>query len=126
MDLLVDSHALVWASTGDDRLSPLARKVMSRERLWISAVTHWELAIKAQTRGLPASSSAAALVQEQVRAHGLRLLPLKFEHIAEFEELPLHHRDPFDRMLVAQARCENLTLLSADAVFLKYDVDVVW
>jgi len=126
MRLLLDSHTLLWAEAGDPRLSARAKRLLANQHLWFSVASLWELAIKAQTRGLSLPESAARFVQRQVVLYHIELLPITVRHVAEFERLPLHHRDPFDRMLIAQARSDHLTLLSADSLLRQYDVEVVW
>ncbi len=123
MRLLLDSNVLLWALGGDDRLGSEARARIADPAsvVWVSAATVWELEIK-RARGrlrLPADLAAA------VRERGGRELAVSFEHGAEAARLPPHHRDPFDRMLVAQARAESLVLVTGDAELGRYDVRIL-
>ncbi len=115
--LLLDTHTLIWAIDG--RLSSRARAALeAADAVAVSAATIWEIEIKRALRKLQAVDRLAELVDES----GFERLPITFEHACEAGRLPLLHGDPFDRMLVAQARLEGLTLASADAAIKQYDV----
>jgi PIN domain nuclease of toxin-antitoxin system len=118
MRLLLDTHAFLWAITEDPRLGPLSRTLITTEAsaVLLSHVSLWEIAIKhALARGdMPLSAAQAIQWAEEA---GFDLLPIDLPHLLSLETLPLHHRDPFDRLLVAQSLRESLTLLSADRVF---------
>ena len=118
MRLLLDTHVLLWALTRSDRLSRNGWELLENDQnpLVVSAVSIWEIAIKhARRRGgrSDISISGASALQE-VRAANFDLLEVSHDHAAALDELPLHHRDPFDRLLVAQARSESMTLLTHD------------
>ena len=121
MKILLDTHALLWALADPGRLGTKARSAIESPHslVYVSAVSAWEIAIKhALARAdMPVSAAEACSWAE---ASGFDLLPLALEHILTLEQLPLHHRDPFDRLLVAQAISEPLTLLSADAALVAY------
>ncbi len=127
MNLLLDTHALLWFATGDRRLSRAARTAMEADTavLQISTATVWELAIKSNLGRLVLPSTVQAYVAEKV-GEGYRVLPLTWAHAAAVERLPFHHRDPFDRMLVAQALAEHVSVVTRDRVFRSYGVTVVW
>lgn len=118
--LLVDTHVLLWIAAGDDRLGPIARGALERAEhlVYVSAVTAWEIAIKRALDKLDAPEE----LEELFDAYRLTPLAVTVEHAMAVEHLPRHHRDPFDRMLVAQARCEGLTIVSNDARLAAYDV----
>ena len=113
--------------TGDGRLSPRARRALADEdnEPLLSAASVWEMAIKARLGRLTLPGTVEEYVAEKV-AGGLAILPIEWTHAAAVERLPLHHRDPFDRLIVAQALAENLPIVSADPAFRRYGVKVVW
>jgi PIN domain nuclease of toxin-antitoxin system len=125
--LLADTHAFLWFMTGDPRLSAPARRALEEDDSeWcLSAASVWELSIKASLKRLVLPAPAVEYVAEKVHA-GLHVLPVEWAHAAAVEHLPFHHRDPFDRLLVAQAQTERLAIVTADAVFRQYGVRVVW
>ena len=127
MRLLVDTHAYLWFDAGDNRLSTAARRAIEdHEGEWcVSMTSVWEMAIKAGTGRLTLPASVHDYVAERVRA-GLRILAVEWPHAAAVERLPFHHRDPFDRLIVAQAQAERLAVVTRDAVFREYGVQVVW
>lgn len=123
MNLLLDTHVLLWWLEGGRQLGSSAKRAMVRPgvTLWISAVVVWEVAIKMSIQRLKlgrAPEDFFPLLLNQ----GFRALPISVEHALAIRRLPLHHNDPFDRMLVAQAQCEGLTLLTADSKIAAYQV----
>jgi PIN domain nuclease of toxin-antitoxin system len=126
--LLLDTHVLLWAVARSERLSPLARSLCEdpdNVLLW-SAVSTAELAVKVAIGKLTLPASVDAFVRRHARKLALQPLPLEDAHAAALERLPLHHRDPFDRLLVAQALVEEVPLLSADPALRRYDVELRW
>lgn len=127
MKLLVDTHALLWFQAGDRRLGRAARAAIEApdaERL-ISAATVWEMAIKAGLGRLRLGVTVEAYVSEKL-GQGYDALDVSWQHAARVETLPWHHRDPFDRLIAAQALVEGCSLVSRDRVFRKYGVQVIW
>lgn len=117
---------MIWALTDPRRLSPAARACVEAGSTGVSAATVWEMAIKRGLGKLPLPVPAAeivALVERDLRA---RLLPVEAAHAVRVESLPLHHADPFDRLLIAQAQVEGLAVCTADDAFRRYDVRVIW
>jgi PIN domain nuclease of toxin-antitoxin system len=120
--LLLDTHALLWYLGGDSRLSQRAKDAIeSGLEVYVSAATIWEIAIK---RGLGKLRTEPDLVERITT--GFEHLAITLQHAWATSELPQHHGDPFDRLLVAQARAERLPLLSADPKLRVYDVDIIW
>ena len=118
MRLLLDTHLFLWSVADSPRLSAEARKsIVSADEVYVSAASIWEVAIKA---GLGMIRGDMAELAEAIEGSGFIELPVTALHAARFAELPLHHRDPFDRLLVAQAMTEPLVLLTADAALLPY------
>lgn len=124
--LLLDTHIYYWWTYRADRLSPRALKAIKKsEEVLVSLLSYWELAIKTTTGKIEAGN----LLLEGPATLGLEgfmLLGIEFRHISGILDLPLHHRDPFDRLLIAQAKVEKLTIVSSDAVFDRYGVDRIW
>ncbi len=120
--LLLDTPVFLWWRTADARLTaPVQRAIAEAEWVYVSAATAWELAIKAALGRLRLPDSVAA----GVRQSGFEPLPITFQHAEAAAALPPHHGDPFDRMLVAQARLEGLTLVTHDGNIPRYDVPVL-
>ena len=127
MNLLLDTHAFLWFVAGDERLSARARQAMEDEdaELFLSAASIWEMAIKSSLGRLTLPAPLSEYVAEKLE-HGFRVLPIDWTHAAAVEKMPLHHRDPFDRLLVAQAVAEGMPLVSADPEFRPYKVKMIW
>src|ERR1017187_289147 len=128
MRLLLDPHAFLWWLAGDRRLSSRGRRLIADEttEVFVSAASAWEIAIKAAAGKLPGARDVAAAVSGCLLSQGFRPLDITVGHAQRAGGLPLLHRDPFDRMLVAQAFVEGLPLLSNDSVFDAYAVQRIW
>ena len=126
MDVLLDTHILLWAWNGDARLEKSHRELLvSQEvRAFVSIVSLWEIAIKKSVGKLELKAPLEELVAS-LPEFQFELLPLRMEHISSVGNLPLHHRDPFDRMLIAQAKHEGMHLLTADPHFEAYGVGLI-
>lgn len=128
MSLLLDSHAFLWFVRGDRRLSVTARKAIEAPEtvVHVSAATAWELTTKVRLGKLPEASALTRDFDEILQTLRFRPLAISIEHgrVAGLFETP--HRDPFDRMLAAQARIEGLELVTADPAFAGFDVPTVW
>ena len=126
MKYLLDTHVFLWWSDDNRQLSKRARELISKKECFVSVASVWEMAIKVSIGKLRLASSVSTFVERHLDGAGFELLPLRREHAAEVEFLPHHRGDPFDRLLVAQGKFEELTLISADAVFDEYEVERVW
>lgn len=128
MRLLLDTHAFLWWVADDRRLSRKARAaIASRDSAcFLSLASVWEMAIKVGLNRLELPSSVDRFVSEQMAANAIEPLPIDLGNAGDVARLPFHHRDPFDRLLAAQALGEELAIVSADPVFAKYGVRRVW
>jgi PIN domain nuclease of toxin-antitoxin system len=128
MKLLIDAHALIWYVDQDHLLSPTARAAIaapSNDRL-LSAGTIWEIAIKVGLKKLALPQPYRPWMEQAIAGLGAMILPITVEHADVQTGLPDHHRDPFDRLLVAQALVENLPVVSADAQLDAYGINRLW
>jgi PIN domain nuclease of toxin-antitoxin system len=127
MRLLLDTHVFLWWTDNNPALSFRAQRAISDESndCFLSIVSCWELAIKVSLGKLSLSQSVEKFIVEQVAANGFELLPVDFRHVAAVESLPFHHRDPFDRLMITQARAEDLVIVTADSLIPHYDVSVL-
>ncbi len=125
---LLDTHTFLWLATDDKRLSRTARELVldPASKLFLSVGSVWEMAIKKSLGRIELAIPLSRLVEEQLKHLRTNLLEIRCEHALLVETLPFHHRDPFDRLLIAQAIEENLPLLSADRKLDPYPVDRVW
>jgi PIN domain nuclease of toxin-antitoxin system len=125
--ILLDTHALIWWFGNESKLSRRASAIIANQSntILVSAAIAWELAIKVNLGKFDALSLATELPR-YTEDEGFEELPISMEQAVRAGLLPLHHRDPFDRLLVAQAQALNLPILSADAVLDQYDVKRVW
>lgn len=128
MKLLLDSHTFLWWDNDLGKLSPaaLAACQESGNTLILSVASVWEMQIKVQLGKLKLPVALGDMVLNQQRVNQIELLPVNLEHVLALGRLPIHHRDPFDRILIAQAVIEDATLLSRDGVFTQYLVNVLW
>ena len=128
MKMLVDTHAFLWWITDDPRLSLRAREIFAdgNNELLFSAASGWEISIKVQIGRLRLPADPQPFIEDQLRINAIKSLAIQMKHALHVSTLPSHHRDPFDRLLVAQAQLEGLPILSADPQIGKYHVEVVW
>lgn len=127
MKLLVDTQCWLWLQTSPERLGAAAHSLVSDPGtdLIFSVASSWEIAIKYALGKLPLPVAPAQYVPERLRGGRYTSLAVSHTHALAVAELPLIHRDPFDRLLIAQARCDDLTLLSSDTIFAEYDVSLI-
>lgn len=127
MNYLLDTHIFLWWIDDDDRLSPTARNLLrdGRNTLYWSSASSWEVAIKYKLGKLDLPTQPDRFLPLHLAANGIASLAIDDHHAFAAGGLPLHHRDPFDRLLVAQAVVANLTLVSADPLIKQYDVPLI-
>ncbi len=125
---LLDTHALLWLMEDDPRLGAKAKALAAAGDvpLFVSYASLWEIAVKQSIGKLTLALPLLDFVESRVLGAGLSLLSIRVEHIARCADLPLHHRDPFDRLLVAQCLIEEVSILSRDAQLDAYGVERVW
>jgi len=128
MKALLDTHTFLWWIVNDPQLSPRARQIMedADTELFLSAVSGWEIAIKSRLGKLKLPADLQGFVAEQLRINGIEVLPLQMAHALHVFTFPDDHRDPFDRMLVAQGQLEELPILTGDPQIAQYAVTVIW
>ena len=128
MNLLLDTHTFIWWADEPEKLSASALKALEdeRNRLILSVVSVWEMQIKAQLGKMKLSLPLKDLIESQQQANELEILPVRIEHVFELDNLPLHHKDPFDRLLLAQSIVENATIVSIDPRLSAYSVSLLW
>lgn len=128
MKLLLDTHAFIWWDSDPAKLSPAAHSacVSAANSLVLSAASIWEMAIKQHLGKLKLRLPLSELVDAQSTGNGLEILPVAAAHVYALERLPGHHKDPFDRLLIAQAVQERAVIVSADAAFAQYPVELCW
>jgi len=125
--LLLDTHVFLWAITDDARLS-VAHRVQyidQESELYLSVASIWEMLIKLGLRKLSLPLPATDYLHRQMEKNRVHAMTIRVSHMVELEKLPPLHRDPFDRLLVAQARAERMPILTADPAIRNYDVDVL-
>ena len=128
MKFLLDTHTFLWWITDDLQLSTKAREFIAdgHNALYWSAASSWEVSIKYALGRLPLPEAPEQFLPAEIEKNRIESLPIIDAHAFTAGQLPSHHRDPFDRMLVAQAQVESLTLLSNDEQLEKYDVEICW
>jgi len=128
MKVLLDTHALLWLISGDDRLSETAQKTFldPGNILFFSAVSLWEICIKISLSKLSLKSGWLKTIEDEMKINAIQWLSIEMTHCVKLINLPFHHRDPFDRMLVAQAMVDDMQLLSRDTRLSSYEIKCIW
>lgn len=128
MRVLLDTHAFLWAASDDPRLSAFARDLIA-DRAYdalLSAASAFEIAVKFARGRLELPEGPAKYLATRIAAFGFETLPITVEHAVEAGSLPAIHGDPWDRLLIAQARVEAIPILTADTMIRRYDVETIW
>lgn len=128
MRVLLDSHAFLWFVGGNPRFSQRARQIIEdRDNESVFSIASvWEIAIKVGLGKLTPHVPFPMLISEQMNENGIALLAITVAHALRVAQLPYHHRDPFDRMLIAQAIIESVPIISADSIFNAYPITRIW
>ena len=128
MKYVLDTHTLLWIINDDPRLSKKAKNVYlnSENLILFSVASLWEMAIKISLKKLSIDEPLNEFIQNHIRRNDIKFLNIEIPHILSLENLAYHHRDPFDRLIVAQCIQENITILSSDKIFDLYSVKRVW
>jgi PIN domain nuclease of toxin-antitoxin system len=125
---LLDTHTFIWWTSNDPALTIVAKNAIEdgSNEIFLSAVSTWEMAIKISLGKLTLAGPLQPLVLSHTAQYLLKPLSITYDHTYIVETLPLHHKDPFDRLLIAQAMVENLVILTCDSEFAKYGVPILW
>jgi PIN domain nuclease of toxin-antitoxin system len=127
MKVLLDTHTFLWAIAQEGKLSRRAQQIYTGSNdLWLSVASVWEVLLKVQVGKLPLPEPSGPYLVKKLAQNRIEVLPIKLDHVLRLEYLPAHHRDPFDRILIAQSLEESLPLVTADPVFEKYPVRIIW
>jgi PIN domain nuclease of toxin-antitoxin system len=128
MKLLLDTHVFIWWFNEPEKLSPKTSTLLADDNneLLLSVASVWEMQIKVQVGKLKLAIPLSELVESQRQTNGVQVLSVELEHVLALDALPALHKDPFDRLLVAQANVEGALLVSRDPVFSSYPVKLIW
>ena len=126
--LLLDTNVLIWTLSGSDRISTRAKRAMARSTsdLYVSVVSVWEIVLKFQAGKLRLKSELDEVLEQILYHSPWTILQMSAEHLVPVAALPMLHKDPFDRLLIAQARHEGMSLVTSDETIPKYDVRTIW
>jgi len=128
MRALIDTNIFLWFISDSDNLSINARNYIANldNELMLSVASLWEIAIKASIGKLELLKPFDELIPEQLEINTVKILPIELGHLSNITNLPFHHRDPFDRLIIAQGMSEELPIITSDAEFKKYPISIIW
>ena len=128
MRFLLDTHAFIWWIIDDSRLSTVARDAIGNpeNRLYLSAASTWEIILKAEAGKISLPDKASEFIEKQLQENSVEPLPIKIPHTLAMTTLPAIHKDPFDRMLIAQSRYEEMTIITDDSLISEYEVNTLF
>lgn len=128
MRYLLDTHTFLWWNMDDRQLSDTAKEIIANgeNEIYLSAASAWEISIKAARERLALPEEPDVYIPSRMSLHNFKSLPVEIRHAVAVYNLPKHHTDPFDRLLIAQSQTESMPLLTVDAEIRKYDVEVLW
>jgi PIN domain nuclease of toxin-antitoxin system len=128
MKYLLDTHTLLWLTTNDPRLSQNSKELYlnAENEILFSMASVWELAIKSSIKKISFDKTLEDFIEEHVKGNNIEIMKIELPHVLRVESLPFHHRDPFDRLLIAQAIEDNVSIIGMDSIFDKYKVNRIW
>jgi len=128
MKALIDTSSFLWFIGGSEKLSKNARDFMENfdNELFMSVVSLWEIGIKISINKLELAEPFDIFIPQKIKENELTVLPIELPHISQMMKLPFHHRDPFDRLIIAQSIAEQLPIIGCDRFFKSYDIDIIW
>lgn len=128
MKAILDTHVLLWWVTNDPQLSPTVRDIITdvNNTLYVSVASSWEIIIKAKTGKLPLPEPPPQFIQACLTANSFESLAIDLSHALQIHHLSDHHKDPFDRILIAQAQVENIPILTIDHLIVQYPIQTIW
>ena len=126
--IILDSHALYWFAEDDAKMPPRVKDIIENEQteVWVSVVSIWELAIKAANGKLELATQPDIYFADVLKKNGFSLLNVTYKHVILAAKLPLHHKDPFDRLIIAQSLVEQMPVISVDEIFDSYGITRIW
>ena len=128
MRYLLDTHIFLWWNLGNPQLSERVVGIIAdgNNEIFLSAVSAWEITIKVAKNKLTIPEEPVRFVPSRMQLHGFQPLPIQIHHATRVYDLPMHHTDPFDRLLIAQSQIESMPLISVDADIRRYELEVIW
>ncbi len=128
MKYLLDTHTLLWLTTNDPRLSQNSKELYlnAENEIFFSMASVWELAIKSSIKKITFAKTLEDYIEEHVKGNNIEIMQIELPHVLRVESLPFHHRDPFDRLLIAQAIENNISIIGMDSIFDKYKINRIW
>ncbi len=128
MRYLLDTHTFLWWNMDDAQLSSFAKELIAdgNNEIFLSAASAWEIAIKTARGRLALPEDPTRYISNRLSLHGFQALPVQIHHAVQVYKLPIHHADPFDRLLIAQSQIESMPLISVDPDIRRYELEVVW
>jgi PIN domain nuclease of toxin-antitoxin system len=126
MKVLLDTSTFLWGLSAPEKLSLAARNAVASSERFLSVASIWEVLIKVRIGKLPLPVPAGNYLTAKMSANGVSVLSIKLEHVLQIEKLQLHHRDPFDRILIGQSLQEGWPIITSDPVFKRYPIRVIW
>lgn len=128
MNALIDTCSFLWFISGNEKLSKNARDFMENfdNELFMSVVSLWEIAIKISINKLQLAESFETFIPKNIKENEIIVLPIELSHVSQMMKLPFNHRDPFDRLIIAQSIVEQLPIIGCDGFFESYCIDMIW
>jgi PIN domain nuclease of toxin-antitoxin system len=128
MKILLDTHTVLWWDSRPEKVTELGAKLLADpgNNIVLSVASAWEIQIKKQLGKISLSIPLEEMIESQRQVNGVEILPINLNDVLSLDGLPTYHKDPFDRIVIAQAKTEGIVIASADPIFSKYDVEVIW